>query len=207
MALNDCPIILLAAGASRRMRGRDKLLEEVDGLPLLRRQALRALEATRGAVFVALPQAPHPRYAALEGLGLRLVPVADAAEGINASLRTAFAALPKDAPCAMLLLADLPDLTRDDLKKVMGAVDLGTDTRIWRGVTEEGAPGHPIVFRADLFPAFAELKGDGGGREIIAQAEGRIETVPLPGTHARNDLDTPEDWASWRKENRTKNAP
>ena len=35
-------ILLPAAGASRRMRGRDKLLEGVDGVALLRRSALRA---------------------------------------------------------------------------------------------------------------------------------------------------------------------
>jgi len=25
-------------------------------------------------------------------------------------------------------------------------------------------------------------------------------TVPLPGDHATRDLDTPEDWADWRRE-------
>ena len=30
------PILILAAGASRRMRGQDKLLQVVDGMPLLR---------------------------------------------------------------------------------------------------------------------------------------------------------------------------
>ncbi|MBS8271860.1 nucleotidyltransferase family protein, partial [Halomonas litopenaei] len=29
----NIPILILAAGRSRRMRGRDKLLEDVDGLP------------------------------------------------------------------------------------------------------------------------------------------------------------------------------
>ncbi|MAY45584.1 MAG: 4-diphosphocytidyl-2C-methyl-D-erythritol synthase, partial [Rhodobacteraceae bacterium] len=32
--MNDIPILLLAAGSSSRMRGRDKLMEEVDGQPL-----------------------------------------------------------------------------------------------------------------------------------------------------------------------------
>ncbi|NBR54129.1 MAG: nucleotidyltransferase family protein, partial [Rhodobacteraceae bacterium] len=37
------PILILAAGKSSRMRGRDKHLEEIDGVPLLRRLALAAL--------------------------------------------------------------------------------------------------------------------------------------------------------------------
>jgi molybdenum cofactor cytidylyltransferase len=44
------------------------------------------------------------------------------------------------------------------------------------------------------------LQGDSGGREVMAQAQGRILPVPLPADHARRDLDTPEDWAAWRAE-------
>ena len=198
----DFPIIVLAAGASRRMRGRDKLLEDVDGEPLLRQQARKALAVTSGPVLIALPPAPHPRYAALDGLTVQIVPVPDAAEGMNASLRAAFSALPADAKAAMLLLGDLPDLTSDDLRDVANAVDLSTETLVWRGATANGAPGHPIVFNAALFGVFATLKGDGGGREVIAQAKGHVQLVPLPADRARNDLDTPEEWAEWRAKRR-----
>ena len=39
---SDLPIILLAAGQSSRMRGRDKLLEKIDGVTLLGLQVRRA---------------------------------------------------------------------------------------------------------------------------------------------------------------------
>ncbi|KAG1647841.1 Dimethylglycine dehydrogenase, mitochondrial [Nymphon striatum] len=109
-----------AAGASSRMRGRDKLLEDIDGEPLLRHQALRALAVTDAKVLIALPVSPHPRYNVIDDLAVQTVPVPDAAEGMGASLRVAFASLPKDAPCAMLVLADLPDVTADDLVKGRG---------------------------------------------------------------------------------------
>ena len=60
-------ILLLAAGASSRMRGGDKLLERVDGVPLVRRQVLAAL-ATGCEVVVCLPDSTGPRFAALDGL-------------------------------------------------------------------------------------------------------------------------------------------
>lgn len=196
----DLPIILLAAGQSARMRGRDKLMEEVDGQPLIRRQAKMARAVTAAPVIVALPPRPHPRHDALRGLDVTPLEVHDAAEGMNASLRCAFAALPSGAPAAVLLLADLPDLTGNDLNTVLQSVDTTSETLIWRGATETGEPGHPIVFAAPLFPAFATLQGDGGGREVVARAAGRIRLIPLPGTRARRDLDTPEDWAAWRAE-------
>jgi CTP:molybdopterin cytidylyltransferase MocA len=200
MSQHSLPIIILAAGASSRMRGRDKLLEVVDGAPLLRQQAMKACAVTTGPVLIALPDFPHPRYAALDGLEVLPFAVPDADEGMNASLRRAFAALPPGAPCAMVLLGDLPDVTADDLAKVADAVDPESGQLIWRGATRDGAAGHPIVFHRALFAAFATLTGDSGGREVVAQAKGRVTLVPLQGSRARRDLDTPEEWDEWRQE-------
>lgn len=201
MSLSDIPIILLAAGQSSRMRGRDKLLEPVDGMPLLRRQAIMARGVTLGPVLVALPVAPHPRYDVLHDLAITPVPIPDAAEGINASLRRVFSVLPQAARAAMLLLADLPDLTENDLKKCLQEIDIKSDMSIWRGVTSNGQPGHPIIFAAKHFPQFAELTGDSGGRDIVTAARDHTLFIDLPGDNARKDLDTPEDWANWRKQN------
>ncbi len=200
---SDLPIIVLAAGQSSRMRGRDKLLEEVDGLPLVRRQALLARGATDGPVIVALPPEPHARYDALAGLDITLLPVPDAAEGMGVSLARAFAALPGDTKAAMLLLGDLPELLMEDLTNLLQAVDTNSEILVWRGTTEDGKPGHPIVFAAPLFPALRALSGDDGGRAVVASAGDRVMLVPLPGQRARRDLDTPEDWAAWRAEQPT----
>jgi molybdenum cofactor cytidylyltransferase len=197
----NIPIILLAAGQSSRMGGRDKLLEIVDGMPLLRRQAQMALAAKARPLFVTLPEAPHPRYDVIDDLEVTVVPVPDAAEGMNASLRRGVAALPPDATAAMLLLADLADLTTEDLITCLRAVDLASNMSIWRGATEDGKPGHPIIFAAKHFAAFAKLTGDSGGRDIVAAAQDQIQLIPLPGQHARRDLDTPEAWEVWRREN------
>jgi molybdenum cofactor cytidylyltransferase len=201
MSTANIPIILLAAGQSSRMGGRDKLLEIVDGMPLLRRQALMALAAKAGPVFVTLPEVPHPRYDVIDDLDVTVIPVPDAAEGMNASLRRGVAALPPDATAAMLLLADLPDLTTDDLTACLRAVDLASNISIWRGATDDGKPGHPIIFAATHFAAFAKLAGDSGGRDIVAAAKDQTQLILLPGQHARRDLDTPEAWEVWRHEN------
>ncbi|MDK3072515.1 nucleotidyltransferase family protein [Sedimentitalea sp. JM2-8] len=202
--VTDMPIIILAAGQSTRMRGLDKLIQMVEGKPLIRRQADLARAVTTGPVIVALPDGPHPRRDALRGAGVTPLPVPDAAEGMNASLRRAFTALPDGAAAAMLLLADLPDLTENDLKTVLQAHDRKPEYPVIRGATEDGKPGHPVIFSAALFDRFAQLTGDSGGGEVMAAARGRIRLVPLPGTRARRDLDTPEDWAQWRADRANK---
>lgn len=195
------PIVLLGAGGSTRMGGADKLLEPVDGLPLLRRQADMALSVAGAGVFVALPPAPHPRHDALVDCDVVRVEVPDASEGMNASLRRAFAALPADAPAAMLLLGDQPDIRARDLVRLATAVNAEGDTRIWRAATETGAPGHPIVFHAELFEEIMQLQGDEGAKSIVKSNAHRVELIQIPGDRARRDLDTPEAWAAWRAEN------
>ncbi|MBY5932818.1 nucleotidyltransferase family protein [Tateyamaria omphalii] len=191
------PILILAAGASSRMRGTDKLLEDVNGQPLLSRQIGIASTLTSD-IRVALPPAPHPRYACLDSTPAQAIPVPDADEGMGASIRTLFATLEPTISHAMLLLGDLPDITADDLHAVENAVHTHPEALIWRGATDDGRGGHPIIFARALFPALCKLSGDDGGRDVVAAAGDKVHLVPLQGTRARRDLDTPEDWAAWR---------
>lgn len=190
-------IIILAAGASSRMGGRDKLLEDVDGIPLVRRQALRAV-ATGAPVLITLPAGPHPRYDAFEGLEVQTVPVPDAADGMSASLRAGLRALPAGTKAAMIVLADMPEITTEDMNTVLRAVDPAAPQRIWRAQTQDGKPGHPTAFHAALFAQLLALRGDHGAAEVIKAHAAQVQAVPLPANHARTDLDTPADWAAWR---------
>ncbi len=175
-------------------------MEDLGGQPLLRHQARMAQSI--GPVTVALPPAPHPRYTAISGLDVTALPVPDAAEGMGASLRRAFAALPRGTAAAMVMLADMPDLEASDLASLAASVDLNSDTLIWRAATEDGTPGHPIIFAAALFDQLRQLSGDDGGRAVVRGAASRMQLVPLSGQRARLDLDTPEDWAAWRQQQR-----
>ena len=185
-------ILIPAAGASRRMRGADKLLEPVAGHPMLRRQALIAL-AQSVPVIVTLRKDDGLRKATLMGLALECLTIDDAHLGMSASIRHA-AARVKTA--LMILPADMPDLTQADLATMIAASDSMPDL-ILRG-SAAGKPGHPVIFPARLIPDLIGLHGDEGAKSVIAAHPGAIRLIALPATHALTDLDTPEDWADWR---------
>jgi len=192
------PILILAAGASRRMGGADKLLQPVAGRPLLAVMAARAC-ATGREVFVALPGPGHPRAAALAGSRARPVRVADAGEGMAASIRAGVAALPPDAPGVMILPADMPDLTEADLRATLEAFEQAAPPRpILRAADETGRPGHPVIFPGDLLAELGRITGDEGARGVVQAHQGRVALLSLADAHATTDLDTPEDWADWR---------
>ena len=184
----DRPVaLILAAGASSRMRGRDKLAEPVGGVPLLTRQ-VRLARSAGLPTAVAVPPLPHPREALLDGA--RAIEVPLAAEGMGRTIATAVSVL-RDAPAILLLLGDLPALTLADLRAVLHA----PSAPIVRGATWDGAGGHPILFAPTTYPDLMALTGNDGGRGVVARHE--VCLVPI-GPQARLDLDTPEEWATWR---------
>ncbi len=188
-------LLLLAAGASARMRGRDKLLEPVDGFPLLTRTS-RSAVATGCPVFVTLPADTNPREAALIGLNVEIIRVADAATGMASSLRAFERLGVLDCDGVMVILADMPEVTTDDLESLIYSFGQGKGKSVVRATDSKGRPGYPVIFPRRLVPRFAELTGDLGARDILKNED--ITYVTLPDTHATTDLDTPEEWTDWR---------
>jgi len=192
---DNCAILLPAAGASRRMRGTDKLLQPVDGQPILRLVAQRALQVTPH-VGVALHPDGTPRHQALAGLPISCLPVKDASEGMAASLRAgARWAMALDVQALMIALPDMPEITAEDMRELIFAQARRPQTPL-RASTTDGQPGHPVILPRSLFVAMESLAGDTGAKTLLHNHS--VLLHPLPGQRALLDLDTPEQWALWR---------
>ncbi len=190
--------LVLAAGAARRMRGRDKLLEEVGGRPVLRAVAEAARGSRVGEVVVVLPPAAEARAAAIAGLDVGRVVAAEWAEGMAASIRAGLAEVAARADAVVILLADMPEVGSADIDRLIAAYDPEEGREICRAVSADGTPGHPVLFGRRFFETLAGLQGDQGAREVLREAAEFVAEVPTPGRAALVDLDTPEDWAAWR---------
>ena len=187
-------ILLLAAGQSSRMRGKDKLLEEVNARPLLAHLTQEAL-ASGCLTYVTLP--PKSARGAILPEGAIQVIVDNAREGMGASIAAGVAALDHDVTHVMILPSDMPELTRDDFLKLIDASE-ARPMAIIRGQSS-GTAGHPVLFPDDCFDALRSLTGDTGAKSVLKAHAGRIHTVDLEGSRALTDLDTPEDWKKWRE--------
>ena len=176
------------------MRGRDKLLEIVDGQPLLSLMASRALSVC-DHVFVTLPIGNPDRADALSELDITIVEVPNASDGISASIHAGVKAT-KDCDALMVLPADLPELTEVELAKTWKCFEKHNSEQIVRGATEDGSAGHPVVFPKKHFNTLNGLQGDSGANKLIQSAGFVI--CQLGENRALTDLDTPEDWSNWR---------
>ncbi len=194
--MKDVLILIPAAGASSRMRGRDKLLEKVGGTAQLARIVEAALN-TGQRVMVCLPDKAGERDAVLAPLlfeRVRILRIADAHDGMGTTLRQAAETILAGAvPSGVMVLpADMPDLESSDIQ----AVTRHFSSDPVRGCAEDGRPGHPVILPARMLKAMTQLRGDQGARALLEGEE--VTRIPLKGQRAITDLDTPEDWDLWR---------
>ncbi len=182
--------IILAAGQSSRMGGPNKLLATFGGKPLIRRIAERALASKAGSVVVVTGHRADAITAALDGLKVTLVHNLDYAEGLATSLKAGIAAVPAEAAGALVLLADMPEITGAIIDRLIGAFR-GKPRPAIVLPTFSGKRGNPVLWSRDFFPELMALTGDTGARHILARHEEAVERVEI-GAAAEVDVDTRE---------------
>jgi molybdenum cofactor cytidylyltransferase len=180
--------VVLAAGESRRF-GSQKQLVRIAGRPLLHTAVTRASEVTGSAVIVVLGCGAAELGALLKHSPGSIVINQEWREGLSSSIRAGIARLPLTCAGAMLLLADQPLVSADDLRRLAGT---------WRKQPQyiaaalySGTTGVPAIFPRSMFQALLQLRGDTGARSLLRRNTDRVVRVPMPS--AAIDIDTPED--------------
>jgi len=187
-------IVLLAAGRSSRMGGPNKLLALFDGKPLVRQTAERAgASRAKRTIVVTGHQAERVR-SAVAGLAVETVDNRNFADGLAGSLKVGIAALSAEADGAMIVLGDMPGVSRADLDRMIDAFVVNGGRAIVRA-TFAGKRGNPVILPRALFGAVADLKGDTGARHLVEQEGMNVIDVEI-GEGAFIDVDTPAALAS-----------
>ena len=187
----SCGLVLLAAGASRRM-GRPKQLLPVASRPLLRHVVERTLTAPVSPVIVVLGAHAEAIAPVLADLPVQIVVNEDWASGMGSSMRQGLQHLMAGTPAAaavIIALADQPDCPADHFRRLIETQRMTGCSII--ASTTGGVPGPPALFTAEWFPRLLTLQGDMGARMLLRKQSHALALVPLAGA---SDLDTPADY-------------
>ncbi|MCY4300402.1 MAG: nucleotidyltransferase family protein [Aestuariivita sp.] len=195
--------LMLAAGSSNRMEGKDKCLELVENRPCIAVLAERAQRADLD-LKVVVPDFFHPRAKILTGIDLVESP--RASSGMASSLQAGIEALPRQTNSVVIMLADMPDITTQDLRKIV-QVHKESQKGIVQAATHAGTPGHPVLFSRKYFRDLKSLTGDHGAKKVIIMHEHDRMLVPLADDRARIDLDTSKAWLEWRRTQQINKVP
>jgi molybdenum cofactor cytidylyltransferase len=128
---------------------------------------------------------------ALAGLPVQFVHNPDFAQGLGTSLKAGIAAVPAEADGAIVCLADMPQVDASLLNRLIGAFDPDRGALIVMP-TVEGRRGNPVLWSRRFFPDLMAIEGDVGARHFIGRYSEAVAEVPLEGSAALVDVDTPE---------------
>ncbi|MFP3967923.1 nucleotidyltransferase family protein [Actinomadura fulvescens] len=180
--------LLLAAGEGSRL-GRPKALVELGGERLVDRGVRMLRQAGCSPVIVVTGAAE------LEVMGAVVVPNPDWSTGMGSSLRTGLAALPPACPAVVVALVDQPRVTAAAVRRLIEAYDGGAEVAV---ATYGGERRNPVLFVRAHFAAVAEAaEGDLGARPFLRAHPGLVTAVPCADVASPDDIDTPEDLASF----------
>jgi molybdenum cofactor cytidylyltransferase len=187
--------IVLAAGSSSRMGGRNKLLELLEGAPVVVHVVQAAVSAGADPVVVVTGHEEREVRGALEGLPVRFAANPRWREGMSTSLAAGLAALGGGAAAALICLGDMPRVTVEDLCALMqafsGALATDADPAPAYVPVHDDRQGNPVLWSARWFPELAALTGDRGAKRLLRELEARIVRVPA-GAGVLVDADTPD---------------
>ena len=187
-AKNELAVVVLAAGASRRMGEENKLTRPVDGTPLVARAVDAALAADIGAIHVVTGHEADAVGKALVGRDASFVHNPNFADGMSTSLATGIAAV-EGAGGAMLVLGDMPDVTADGLRALAVAFrEHGGERVVAARDPATGRRGNPVVWPRAMFADLVAIEGDRGARDLLMASDPVL--VDVEGSSL--DLDTPE---------------
>ena len=189
--------LLLAAGRSSRM-GSNKLLEPVDGTPMVVRTAQRLLSSQARPVIAVLGNEADKVEAALGKLPLQRVRNPAFAEGLSTSLKAGLAALPDEIDGVIICLGDMPLITGRDINKLIAAFN-PLEGRAIIVPMRQGKRGNPVLWAKRFLPEMAELAGDVGAKHLIGEHAELVCEVEMDSDGVLVDIDTPDALAALRE--------
>lgn len=182
----EAPVLVLAAGASRRMGRAKPLMRWGEGCLLDR--ALTQARSLGADTWVI-----GGRYYPLMRYRCRLQPRhwlfnPEWPEGMASSLRLGLQAMPTAVAGAFVVLVDQPLIDEEALSRLREAA--AASPKIAAAADYGGRPGAPAYLPRAVWPAVMAVQGDRGAAVALRQTRTRL--VNMPGALA--DVDTPEDW-------------
>jgi molybdenum cofactor cytidylyltransferase len=183
--------LLLAAGSARRF-GAPKLLQQLEGRPLVRWSAEWLRGAPVDEIVIVVPEEHVGIRSALTGFDARFVVNPHADRGMGSSIACGVSALAPDTTAALIALADEPMAGRAALLRTVERYEAGGVSIV--APTYRGVSGHPVLFDRSTFDELLALSGDRGARAVVERDPGRVAVVEMNEMQPI-DVDTPADLA------------
>ena len=192
--------IILAAGKSERMYGKNKLLEKVNEETLLKRIIDETLQTSVDDIIVVLGHESKIVQNSLRNLPVNFAKNENYENGISSSIKTGINSLQADIDGAIIILADMPKINCQHIDKIIKSYFASNNQSIFVPV-HKGKKGNPVLLDKSHFEEIKNLTGDIGAREIISFNKHKVKEIKINDTAIFFDIDTEDELKEFRSNN------
>ena len=195
--------ILLAAGQSLRMKDENKLIKEINGIPLIKYAAKNILASAVDEIIVVTG---HENKKIEDAIGIhkkiRFVYNKDFKSGISSSIKTGLHSISKKTDAFFISLGDMPNVNQNIYNKLIKSRENYNKKLKLKHKkeiiipTHEGKEGNPVLFSKFMKDQIMLLEGDLGARKIIELNKNKILNVPFHNEGISLDFDTQDNFSS-----------
>ena len=187
-------IILLAAGASKRL-GKPKQLLQFQNETLLKRSAKIALDSHCHPVIVVLGANAEKLRVEIEAFDVEIVENADWEHGMGTSIQIGIKRFSENYPNAsgvVVMVCDQPFVSADLIEQLVKSFRQTSAPIIASSYGE--TIGVPALFSRQIFPELMLLEADNGAKKIIYKH--RKNVVMIAFEAGATDVDTEQDYSN-----------
>ena len=186
-------IIILAAGASRRM-GTPKQLLKIGKQTLIERAIEVAQAVTNSKTVVVLgANAEKIKNSIQQNDTISIIINKNWYKGMGTTLQAGLPFLmkkEKQLAAVIIMVCDQPYLTREVLEELINTYQKTKVDIV--AARYQGILGVPALFSKKMFSKLAQLNEEEGARKIIKRYKGKVGIIDFPAGII--DLDTPEEY-------------
>lgn len=214
--------IVLAAGLSRRMGKKNKLLLKIDAQTLIEKVVANVLQSKAEEVIVVLGHEAVKVQHILKDKSVKMIKNAMYQLGMTTSIQEGVRAASKESKGYMIVLGDLVNIEVEELNLLIdtfqNSLEEKDENKVEVEMEEnsehqqiienekqnlfspivvplfEGKRGNPVIFSHHYKEAILQHSNMNGCKGIIEANLDSVVTVEMPNNHVLKDIDTPEDY-------------
>lgn len=188
----DVGIVVLAAGQGRRSGANKLMVEDTKGVPLFMKAVNAAVASNAKPVFVVTGFRHEETEEWLDKLDVNILYNPAFASGIRTSIDMGLKSVPLSCDGAILLPADMPNITAADLNKLIDKFDKTAEKQLCL-LAHKGVKANPVLWSRSLYDQADIVPENASTRVVFAEHADYTKTVDVKDKKKLFDVNFPND--------------
>ena len=185
--------ILLAAGQSKRMNGENKLIKEIQGIPLIKLSVKNILASSIDELIVVLGHQKEIVEKLIDkNEKIKFVFNKNFESGMASSIKTGLNNLSEKTEAFFICLGDMPMVNQDVYNQLIRS----RNNKEIIIPTYKDQQGNPILFSKSMKSIIVSIEGDIGAKKILEQNKDKILKVKIDDINITKDFNTKDNFNS-----------